>query len=335
MRFYGFRLMRHGPRSNWFQCVVPMSHMATLLLLALSSRAIALVTAWRPPPVSAHKPGGHRHRSVRCQEGSYDLGRKSFDLLELQEFRRETLLQYDLLNRVELLRIILFGLSAAVSAVSPTIAKELFLVDPSGDQGYLTAAAGTFFFGGLALQSKVSRGRKLRRLENEFAASELGVCQPRSAVLGNSQRSSTLAQLRGRRRVLAFYGPPDVLRAAVAAAEVYRTRWQQSAVVVVAVVCGGQEVRTTVPYPTADAPALPLAAHAQLTHSSRTARRRGVQPGRRRQPPPKPGVGSTSRPMRLRGRVTLRVCLPRGRMRELMRLLPQRCGARGSPSRCR
>ena len=224
-----------------------------LLVLAvagvhLPGEALALVPASRPPLTSggrrpsATTPKPERHGVARCQEGSYDLGRKSFDLLEWKEFRHETLLQYDLLNRVEVLRIILFALTAVASALTPAIAKELALVDPSGDQGYLTAAAGTLFFGGLAARSKVSRGGKLRRLENEFAASELGICQPRS-VFGNGQRRWTLSELRGNRRVIALYGPPEVLRGALAAAEVYRTRWPQSAVMVVAVASAGEEVR--------------------------------------------------------------------------------------------
>ena len=56
----------------------------------------------------------------------YDLGRKDFDLLELQSFRRETILQYSLINRSEQLRILLLSLSAVISACAPAIAAELF-----------------------------------------------------------------------------------------------------------------------------------------------------------------------------------------------------------------
>ena len=55
----------------------------------------------------------------------YDLGRKDFDFLELQSFRRETILQYSLINRSEQLRILLLSLSAVISACAPAIAAEL------------------------------------------------------------------------------------------------------------------------------------------------------------------------------------------------------------------
>ena len=56
----------------------------------------------------AWSPGSRRHQSSprsrhqsspRMQD--YDLGRKDFDFLELQSFRRETILQYSLINRSE------------------------------------------------------------------------------------------------------------------------------------------------------------------------------------------------------------------------------------------
>lgn len=72
--------------------------------------------AWSPS--SRHQP------SPRMQD--YDLGRKDFDFLELQSFRRETILQYSLINRSEQLRILLLSLSAVISACAPAIAAELF-----------------------------------------------------------------------------------------------------------------------------------------------------------------------------------------------------------------
>ena len=57
----------------------------------------------------------------------YDLGRKEFDLLELQSFRRETILQYSLINRTEQLRILL---ALIVLAVCLKIALDLAL-EPS------------------------------------------------------------------------------------------------------------------------------------------------------------------------------------------------------------
>tara|TARA_B100000795_G_C22433631_1_gene299142 strand:+ start:53 stop:340 length:288 start_codon:yes stop_codon:yes gene_type:complete len=72
----------------------------------------------------AWSPRSRHQSSLRMQD--YDLGRKDFDFLELQSFRRETILQYSLINRSEQLRILLLSLSAVISACAPAIAAELF-----------------------------------------------------------------------------------------------------------------------------------------------------------------------------------------------------------------
>ena len=110
----------------------------------------------------------------------YDLGRKEFDLLELQSFRRETILQYSLINRTEQLRILLLALSALISAFAPTIAAELFPREGGADTGVAAlgiSAVSALGFGALAYREKVARGQKLRRLEREFSIGELSATQ--------------------------------------------------------------------------------------------------------------------------------------------------------------
>ena len=72
--------------------------------------------ALRMPTTAPNTAAGalHARRRLRLSPRmqDYDLGRKEFDLLELQSFRRETILQYSLINRTEQLRILLLALSA-------------------------------------------------------------------------------------------------------------------------------------------------------------------------------------------------------------------------------
>ena len=186
--------------------------------------------------------GCRRCSSPRLQ-GDYDLGRKEFDLLELQEFRRETILQYSLINRTEQLRIILLALSALISAFAPSIAAELFPSpsgqDPGLDFGAIgISAASTLAFGGLTYREKVARGQKLRRLEREFSAGELSVTQPATPLAG--ARTVQLTALRDRRRVVAITASSSVLDDFLSTAAVYRRRLALSGIVVVTVPTDGE-----------------------------------------------------------------------------------------------
>ena len=165
----------------------------------------------------------------------YDLGRKGFDMLELRSFRRETLLQYSLINRPEQLRIILLSFSAVVSACAPSIAAELF---PSGADGtslqtLAIAAVSTVGFAALTLGEKSSRGGKLRRLESEYALGELSATKPATPLA--DAKSIRLVDLRDKRRVVAITAPRAVLRQFLSSASIYRRRLAQSGIIVVAV----------------------------------------------------------------------------------------------------
>ena len=130
----------------------------------------------------------------------YDLGRKDFDFLELQSFRRETILQYSLINRSEQLRILLLSLSAVISACAPAIAAELFQREGGTDTGVAAlgiSAVSALAFGGLAYREKAARGQKLRRLEREFSIGELSATQPASSLAG--ARTVQLVDLRDKR----------------------------------------------------------------------------------------------------------------------------------------
>ena len=142
----------------------------------------------------------HCRNQVSPRMQDYDLSRKEFDLLELQSFRRETVMQYSLINRSEQLRIILLSLSAVASACAPVITAELFQ-SPGGTDGGGAAlgisAASSLGFAGLAYREKTARGQKLRRLERELSISELSATQPASPLAG--VRTVQLAALRDQR----------------------------------------------------------------------------------------------------------------------------------------
>ena len=203
-----------------------------------------------------------------ARQGNYDLGRPEFDLLELKSFRRETILQYSLINRPEQLRIILLSSSAVISACAPSIAAELF---PSGADGTslqtLAIAAyaaselcpsnsssthcsvrsatharvrapcwsrvSTVGFAALAFGEKSSRGAKLRRLESEYALGELSATKPATALA--DAKSIRLVELRDKRRVVAITAPRAVIRQFLSSASIYRRRLAQSGIIVVAV----------------------------------------------------------------------------------------------------
>lgn len=200
------------------------------LLLPLAS------AAFYPTP-SSHLPRSLASASTRrtpptSQE--YDLARQQFDLLEFCSFRRETIIQYDLVNRAEVVRIVLYGLAAATCFAWPSIASDLFPADQTDVLSqYLVSASGGTLFGGLAFTSKQSRSRKLRKLELELELGSLSVCQPGNPLFSGSRTS--LQALRDRRRVMVLYGGPQLLAQWVLCAAVYRRWWAQSGVVLVAV----------------------------------------------------------------------------------------------------
>ena len=164
----------------------------TLLIGSASSLRLRVGSSSRWSPA-------HRYQwSPRMQD--YDLGRKEFDLLELQSFRRETVLQYSLINRSEQLRLLLLSLSAVVSACAPAIAAELFQSPGSADSSVAAlgiSAASALSFAGLAYREKAARGQKLRRLEREFSIGELSATQPASSLAG--ARTVQLVDLRDKR----------------------------------------------------------------------------------------------------------------------------------------
>ena len=92
---------------------------------------LAAALAFHVPPQGAIVGCHNHHRRAsyapRLQE--YDLSRPAFDLLELRSFRRETLMRYDQLNRVEQLRIIFFASNAVVALLFPYISRELFFME--------------------------------------------------------------------------------------------------------------------------------------------------------------------------------------------------------------
>lgn len=165
-----------------------------------------------------------------------------FDFLELQSFRRETILQYSLINRSEQLRILLLSLSAVISACAPAIAAELFQREGGADNSVAAlgiSAVSALGLGGLAYREKAARGQKLRRLEREFSIGELSATQPASPLAG--ARTVQLAELRDKQRVVAVAAPSAVLAEFVTAASVYRRRLAQSGVILVAVATDSEQ----------------------------------------------------------------------------------------------
>ena len=167
----------------------------------------------------------------------FDLGQPTFDLLELRSFRRDTVLQYSLTNRVADLRILFLGSSAPVLAGLPWLATEL---NPgAGELAPLTVALSTMAglaCGLLTVRERAARGRRLRRLDRELSLGDLSIEQPSAAIGGGGR--PTVASLRGRRRVVALCAPTAVLERSLEAAAIYRHRLAQSGVVLVAVPLG-------------------------------------------------------------------------------------------------
>ena len=199
---------------------------------------LAAALAFHVPPQGAIVGCHNHHRRAsyapRLQE--YDLSRPAFDLLELRSFRRETLMRYDQLNRVEQLRIIFFASNAVVALLFPYISRELFFMETNAFT-LVGSGAAALLFGALAAREKSVRGSKMRRYERESLLGELSVCQPGNALGGN--RQTTLQALRERQRVIAVYGSPSLLSEALASCAIYRRRLKQSSVVLVLVEAPG------------------------------------------------------------------------------------------------
>ena len=169
------------------------TRLPALVLLLGSAAALRMPTT--APNTAAGALHARRRLRLSPRMQDYDLGRKEFDLLELQSFRRETILQYSLINRTEQLRILLLALSALISAFAPTIAAELFPREGAADTGVASlgiSAVSALGFGALAYREKVARGQKLRRLEREFSIGELSATQPASPLAARLTLTLTL-----------------------------------------------------------------------------------------------------------------------------------------------
>ncbi|KAL1524831.1 hypothetical protein AB1Y20_019711 [Prymnesium parvum] len=172
-----------------------------------------------------------RRRSLRgvlpaMRRGGFDVSGDSFDLLSLRTFRRDALLQYDATNQSEPLRIALAFLGVLFGLSFPSLAGELGWDDsPAVSFASLTAAAAS---GGLFLRNRAARTARIEKISREYALGEL-------RVRYRGVRTSSLAALRGERRLVALAGPRRAVEAALAEARVYRRRLLAAKVAVVPV----------------------------------------------------------------------------------------------------
>ena len=220
--------------------------MLRLLLLAACSLSGALVVA-PPRPALCRQPHSSswqlhlalrrphstaRQRRVLAQadDGKFDTSGQQFDLLSLRSFRRDTILQYDATNQSEPLRIALTLLGILFSLSIPALATELGISDDL--TANVAAVLGTGISGGLFQRNRGFRQARMEKIELEYAMGDL-----RAKYRG--VRTSSLKELRGKRRVVVVAGAPPVVDAALAQAFVYRRRLTEAEAVVVPVYTSG------------------------------------------------------------------------------------------------
>ncbi|CAK9019510.1 Protein LOW PSII ACCUMULATION 1 [Durusdinium trenchii] len=156
------------------------------------------------------------------------LRRSEFDLLSLQEFRREALIQYSNTNQSEPLRILIFFLFTVSALSAPAFA-------PSNAALWYYALAVLFsvVFGFLFVRERGKRTAQLVRLEREYAIGDLPV-ELFNPTLAAS-RGFELQALRGSKRVVALFGSFQQVKESLRSARPYRRRFVQSDVLILPV----------------------------------------------------------------------------------------------------
>eukprot|EP00435_Cladocopium_sp_Y103_P053061 s143_g16.t2 len=156
------------------------------------------------------------------------LRRSEFDLLSLQDFRREALIQYSNTNQSEPLRILIFFFLTICGFSAPGFA-------PSNAAPWYFAVALVFtvVFGFLFLRERGKRTAQLVRLEREYAIGDLPV-EVTDPVAGTT-KSFELQGLRSQKRIVALYGTFQQVKESLQSALPYRRRFEQSDVLILPV----------------------------------------------------------------------------------------------------
>lgn len=201
-----------------------MPRSAVLLVAAFLATADGLVLA-RPRPLAT--PAHRAARAVVTAQEQFDTSGQQFDLLSLRSFRRDTILQYDSTNQSEPLRIALTLLGILFSLSVPSLAGEL-RIGGDGDEltAYVAALLGTGISGGFFLRNRSARLQRMLKIDREYAMGDL-----RATYRG--LRTSTLRELRGKRRVVVVTGSEAALEETMAQARVYRRRLAAADAVIV------------------------------------------------------------------------------------------------------
>jgi len=207
-----------------------MPRSASLLVAAFLATADGLVLA-RPWPLAT--PAHRAARAVVTAQEQFDTSGQQFDLLSLRSFRRDTILQYDSTNQSEPLRIALTLLGILFSLSVPSLASELRI---GGDEltAYVAALLGTGISGGFFLRNRSARLQRMLKIDREYAMGDL-----RATYRG--LRTSSLRELRGKRRVVVVTGSEAALEETMSQARVYRRRLAAADAVIVPVCSDGRE----------------------------------------------------------------------------------------------
>mmetsp|Transcript_52742 Transcript_52742/g.83721 ORF Transcript_52742/g.83721 Transcript_52742/m.83721 type:complete len:521 (-) Transcript_52742:69-1631(-) len=207
--------------------------LARVMLATSASKHGALQHVSRLPAHRAVRPAFFRSPLVSMQDDERVLANLEFDLLEGRSFRRGTLLKYGASFRAVQLRALFFASSAVTSAIYPFVYKDLFPgSEDIGVSGSIAAAASALICGLVTNREKELRGRTLRRMDREAILGELSISQPENAM---RSPQVSIKSLRGKKRIVAIYGTPSLLLAAVKKAAIYKRRLAQSSIVLVAV----------------------------------------------------------------------------------------------------
>mmetsp|Transcript_3877 Transcript_3877/g.5005 ORF Transcript_3877/g.5005 Transcript_3877/m.5005 type:complete len:506 (+) Transcript_3877:94-1611(+) len=209
-------------------------------LLRRSNPAVAFRPSGPGAGIAKGSPPLRNLRRLSMVDDQDFLSSSEFDFLQGKSFRRDAIMRYDMTQRGQQLRLLFYGFAAVVALFFPYLQKELNPGAGELDAGGLVGCVlSSVLFGGLAAYERQLRGKVLLRYDRESQLGELSIWQPRAA-LGGSKKEQ-IKSLKDKKRVVALYGSPSVLLAAVQRAAIYRRRLKQSGTVLIAVPTPGTD----------------------------------------------------------------------------------------------
>ena len=176
----------------------------------------------------------------------FDVSKQVFDPLSLRSVRGDAIVRYDATNQSEPLRITLYAVSAAVFLSAPSLVEAIGY-DPMNIPTTIGSIGLSAVCGALFVRECTRRTRQLTRIEKELNTESLPIRLPTNPFSEMPfSKPMLLKSLRATSqppRIIAICGNRSKLSEALSSLAIYRNRFSQASVFVVAIPTDGSKAK--------------------------------------------------------------------------------------------